>query len=284
MTSTAVMLHVTKPLGVHVEPAQTRRDPARALGGTAVGITDEEPQIEFTDITKQFDTGTLAIDGIDLAVRQGEFVAVVGPSGCGKSTLLRMAAHLEEPTSGSVRLGTSSVGFIFQEPTLLPWRSVRANVELCAELSKGSRAETKRRAAESISAVGLEAFADQLPRSLSGGMKMRVSMARALTLSPDVLLLDEPFGALDEMTRLEMQVELQRLYSERDFTAMFVTHSVSEAVYLANRVVVMTPRPGRIAGIVEVDFDYPRSPELRFESRFTDYSAEISALLHGRAA
>ena len=267
-----------------MEPAQTRRDPARALGGIAVRVTDREPQIAFTDITKRFDTGTVAIDGIDLNIRQGEFVAVVGPSGCGKSTLLRMAAHLEEPTSGSVRLGTSSVGFIFQEPTLLPWRSVRANVELCAELSKSSRAETKRRAAESISAVGLEAFADQLPRALSGGMKMRVSMARALTLSPDVLLLDDPFGALDEMTRLEMQVELQRLYSERDFTAMFVTHSVSEAVYLANRVVVMTPRPGRIAGIVDVDFDYPRSPELRFESRFTDYSAEISALLHGRAA
>ena len=263
-----------------MEPDRTLRDPAEPTGGVALAAA----QIEFSDITKRFDTGTVALAGIDLSIRPGEFVAVVGPSGCGKSTLLRMAARLEQPTSGSVRLGTSSVGFIFQEPTLLPWRSVRANVELCAELSKAARAETKKRAAESISAVGLEAFADQLPKSLSGGMKMRVSMARALTLSPEVLLLDEPFGALDEMTRLEMQVELQRLYTERDFTAMFVTHSVSEAVYLASRVVVMTPRPGRIAGIVDVGFDYPRSPELRFDSRFIGYTAEISGLLHGSAS
>ncbi|MGU3497620.1 ABC transporter ATP-binding protein [Mycobacterium sp. C31M] len=261
-----------------METAQALRDRA------PTGSTHPSAQIEFLDITKRFDTGTVALDGVDLTIRHGEFVAVVGPSGCGKSTLLRMAAHLEEPTSGSVRLGTSSVGFIFQEPTLLPWRSVRANVELCAELSHLGRAEVKKRAAESISAVGLDAFADQLPKALSGGMKMRVSMARALTLSPDVLLLDEPFGALDEMTRLDMQVELQRLYAERGFTAMFVTHSVSEAVYLASRVVVMTPRPGRIAGIVDVGLDYPRSPELRFEQRFTDYAAEISTLLHGRPA
>jgi NitT/TauT family transport system ATP-binding protein len=240
--------------------------------------------IEFSSVTKQFDTGTVAVENADLTVRSGEFIAVVGPSGCGKSTLLRMAAGLEGPTSGTVRLASSSVGFIFQEPTLLPWRSVRANVELCAELNGFDRAQTKQRAAESISAVGLDQFADHLPRTLSGGMKMRVSMARALTLSPDVLLLDEPFGALDEMTRLDMQVELQRLYTQRGFTAIFVTHSVSEAVYLASRVVVMTPRPGRIAGVVDVDFSYPRSEDLRFEPRFTEYAAEVSALLHGKAS
>lgn len=247
-------------------------------------LADVETQIEFADVTKRFDTGTIAVERADLTVGSGEFVAVVGPSGCGKSTLLRMAAGLEAPSSGEVRLGTSSVGFIFQEPTLLPWRSVRANVELCAELNNSNRTQTKKRAAESISAVGLDQFADQLPRTLSGGMKMRVSLARALTLSPDVLLLDEPFGALDEMTRLDMQVELQRLYAERGFTAMFVTHSVSEAVYLANRVVVMTPRPGRIAGVIEIDFPCPRSEELRFEPRFTDYVADVTALLHGRPA
>lgn len=241
-------------------------------------------QIEFTDVTKRFDTGTTAVEHADLGIGDGEFVAVVGPSGCGKSTLLRMAAGLETPSSGQVRLGTTSVGFIFQEPTLLPWRSVRANVELCAELGGGDRAQTRHVAAESISAVGLEQFADQLPGTLSGGMKMRVSLARALTLSPDVLLLDEPFGALDEMTRLEMQVELQRLYTQRGFTAMFVTHSVSEAVYLASRVVVMTPRPGRIAGVIDVDFAYPRSADLRFETRFTDHVADVTALLHGRVA
>lgn len=261
-----------------MKTAQPLRESA---GGGAPG---HAAQIEFRDITKQFDTGTVALRDVGLTVRAGQFVAIVGPSGCGKSTLLRMAARLDEPTSGSVSLDCPSVGFIFQEPTLLPWRSVRANVELCAELGHLDRSEVRRRAMESITAVGLEAFADQLPRSLSGGMKMRVSMARALTLSPEVLLLDEPFGALDEMTRLDMQVELQRLYAERRFTAMFVTHSVSEAVYLADRVVVMSPRPGRIAGIVDVEFDYPRPPEVRFESQFTDYTAEISALLHRGAA
>ena len=240
------------------------------------------PGIEFSAVTKRFDTGTVAVERADLAIGRGEFVAVVGPSGCGKSTLLRMAAGLESPSTGEVRLDTTSVGFIFQEPTLLPWRSVRDNVALCAELGRADRAQTRQRAAEAISAVGLDQFADQLPNTLSGGMKMRVSLARALTLSPDILLLDEPFGALDEMTRLDMQVELQRLYTQRGFTSMFVTHSVSEAVYLANRVVVMTSRPGRIAGVVDVDFDYPRSAELRFENRFTDLVAAVSALLHGR--
>ncbi|MDF3340822.1 ABC transporter ATP-binding protein [Mycolicibacterium septicum] len=238
-------------------------------------------RIVFDEVVKSFANGTVAVEHVDLGVEKGDFVAVVGPSGCGKSTLLRMAAGLERPTAGSVALDTDSVGFIFQEPTLLPWRTVRANVELCAELDGMSRAQTKQRAAEAISAVGLEHFADQLPNALSGGMKMRASLARALTLSPEVMLLDEPFGALDEMTRLDMQVELQRLYTERGFTAMLVTHSVSEAVYLANRVVVMTPRPGRIARIADVDFPYPRTPDLRFDARFTDYVAEVSATLHG---
>jgi NitT/TauT family transport system ATP-binding protein len=259
---------------------------------TAHGVAERRPApphvvhplIEFAGVTKQFDTGTVAVEHADLKIGRHDFVAVVGPSGCGKSTLLRMAAGLERPSSGTVSLSTDSVGFIFQEPTLLPWRTVRANVELCAELSGSSRSATRKRAAEAITAVGLDQFADHLPKTLSGGMKMRASMARALTLSPEVLLLDEPFGALDEMTRLDMQVELQRLYTQRGFTSMFVTHSVSEAVYLANRVVVMTPRPGRIAGIVDVDFSYPRAEELRFEPRFTDYVAEVTALLHGRPA
>ncbi|WP_207843268.1 ABC transporter ATP-binding protein [Williamsia soli] len=246
-------------------------------------------QMVFADVVKQFDTGTVAIEKADLEVRRGDFVAVVGPSGCGKSTLLRMAAGLESPTEGSVAVAADSVGFIFQEPTLLPWRNVRANVELSAELRggeskrdrRGNRAHYKRRAAEAISAVGLDQFADQLPNALSGGMKMRVSLARALTLSPDIMLLDEPFGALDEMTRLEMQVELQRLYTTRKFTSMFITHSVTEAVYLANKVVVMTHRPGRIAAVIDIDLPYPRVPELRFDPTFTDYVSDISATLHG---
>ena len=264
-----------------MKPAQTLRHP---LTDVAPRGLDRPPQIVFDDVTKQFDTGTVAVAHVDLQINDGDFVAVVGASGCGKSTLLRMAAGLEQPSSGTVNLSTESVGFIFQEPTLLPWRNVRANVELCAELNGSDRALTKTLAAEAIAAVGLDQFADQLPKTLSGGMKMRVSIARALTVSPQVLLLDEPFGALDEMTRLDMQVELQRLYTQRGFTSMLVTHSVSEAVYLANRVVVMTPRPGRIAGIVDIDFGYPRSEELRFAARFTDYVAEVSALLHGSAS
>lgn len=239
-------------------------------------------QMVFSDVVKKFDTGTVALDGIDLNVERGDFVAVVGPSGCGKSTLLRMAAGLERPTSGAVALDTESVGFIFQEPTLLPWRTVQANVELSAELGGGDKAARKLRADEAIRAVGLADFAKQLPNALSGGMKMRVSLARALTLAPAVMLLDEPFGALDEMTRLEMQVELQRLYTDKGgFTSMFITHSVSEAVYLANKVVVMTARPGRIHSVVDIDFPYPRSPELRYDARYTEHVAEISASLHG---
>ncbi|MBA4022929.1 MAG: ABC transporter ATP-binding protein [Gordonia sp.] len=257
--------------------------------GTDARRLTKDLQMVFADVVKQFDTGTVAIEKADLEVRRGDFVAVVGPSGCGKSTLLRMAAGLESPTEGSVAVAGESVGFIFQEPTLLPWRNVRANVELSAELRggelrrdrRGHRADYKRRAAEAISAVGLDQFANQLPNALSGGMKMRVSLARALTLSPEIMLLDEPFGALDEMTRLEMQAELQRLYATEKFTAMFITHSVSEAVYLANKVVVMTPRPGRIAAVIDIDLPYPRDPELRFDPRFNEYVADISATLHG---
>nr|WP_296773542.1 ABC transporter ATP-binding protein [Rhodococcus sp. (in: high G+C Gram-positive bacteria)] len=246
-------------------------------------LLTKNTRIVFDSVVKRFPTGTTALDGIDLAIRDGEFVAVVGPSGCGKSTLLRMAAGLESCTDGNVALGTESVGFIFQEPTLLPWRDVRGNVELSAELGSVEKLTRRRRAVEAIEAVGLDGFGDQLPSALSGGMKMRVSLARALTLLPDVLLLDEPFGALDEMTRFDMQSLLQKLCNERKFTAMFVTHSVSEAVFLADRVVVMTARPGRVHSVVDIEFDGPRTESLRFDRRFTDYVARISSGLRGIA-
>lgn len=255
-------------------PVNTMRDAdARTL--------TKSTELTFDSVIKKFPTGTTALDGIDLQVRRGDFVAVVGPSGCGKSTLLRMAAGLDVPTSGNVAAGTDSVGFIFQEPTLLPWRTIRRNVELTAELGHLPKAERRTRADAAIAAVGLRDFSDQLPRALSGGMKMRASLARSLALAPDLMLLDEPFGALDEMTRLEMQVELQKLYTEEGFTAMFITHSVSEAVFLANRVVVMTARPGRIAEVIDIDFPYPRPPELRFDPRFTDHVSKLSATLRG---
>ncbi|MGI5220769.1 ABC transporter ATP-binding protein [Nocardia sp. CA-290969] len=254
---------------------------ANTLPDSDARTPTNDTAVSFDQVSKRFETGTTALDGIDLRIRHGDFVAVVGPSGCGKSTLLRMAAGLDRPSSGSVAVATESIGFIFQEPTLLPWRSVRRNVELSVELAHLGKAARRSRAAAALRAVGLGEFAEQLPHTLSGGMKMRASLARALTLAPEVMLLDEPFGALDEMTRLDMQVELQRLYTDRKFTAMFITHSVSEAVFLANRVVVLTPRPGRIADVVDIDFPYPREPELRYDPCFTGYVARLSASLHG---
>jgi len=237
--------------------------------------------ISASGVSKQFDSGTIALACVDLDIARGDFVAIVGPSGCGKSTLLRMAAGLEAPTTGSVALATDSVGVIFQEPTLLPWRSVQANVELCAEIAREPRSERRARAAAAIDAVGLAGFEKQLPRTLSGGMKMRVSLARMLTKEPEVMLLDEPFGALDEMTRLDMQAELLRLYGDRGFTALFITHSMPEAVFLANRVIVMSARPGRIAADIRIDLPYPRQPDIRFDPAFTSYVAAISETLRG---
>ncbi|WP_307817546.1 ABC transporter ATP-binding protein [Nocardia acididurans] len=240
-------------------------------------------EVAFTGAGKRYgggDSGTvIALADIDLDLRRGEFVAVVGPSGCGKSTLLRLAAGLERPSSGAVAVQTDSVGFIFQEATLLPWRTVLRNVELCAELRGMSRATRRERATRALAAVGLADFAGKLPAQLSGGMRMRVSLARALALEPELMLLDEPFGALDEITRLHMQEELLRLYRDNGFTALFITHSVSEAVFLAGRVVVMSARPGRVHEVIDVDLPYPRTREMRFEPAFTDLVARASRSL-----
>lgn len=174
---------------------------------------------------------------------------------------------------------TDSVGFIFQEATLLPWRKVRRNVELSAELRGIDRTARRERATRALAAVGLADFAGKLPGQLSGGMRMRVSLARALTLEPELMLLDEPFGALDEITRLSMQEELLRLYRDNAFTALFITHSVSEAVFLAGRVVVMSARPGRVHEVIDIDLPYPRDRELRFEPAFTELVSRVSRSL-----
>jgi len=258
--------------------------------------------LRFAGVGKRFDTGTQALTEVDLSVAPGEFVSVVGPSGCGKSTLLRLASGLSRPTSGRIELSSDQLAYVFQDPTLLPWRTALRNVELMLELSTESHRPTKperrARALEALRTVGLEGFEKQLPAHLSGGMRMRVSLARAMVLNPDLFLFDEPFGALDEITRLRMQEELQRLISSRPagypssagchppehggtFSALFITHSVSEAVYLSNRVLVMSARPGRIVAEVDVPFDYPRPPELRFDPAFGRIAAQVSAALTG---
>jgi NitT/TauT family transport system ATP-binding protein len=231
------------------------------------------------DVTKAFPTGTVALEGVSLAVAAGEFVSVVGPSGCGKSTLLRLASGLEQVTGGDIEVNATSTSYVFQEATLLEWRSALRNVELVGELRGAGKADRRRRAQEALDLVGLTGFEKQHPRQLSGGMRMRVSIARALVAEPDLALFDEPFGALDEITRLRMQTELQSLFELKNFAGLFITHSVSEAVYLSTRVVVMSGRPGRVVADIPVPWSYPRPPELRFEPEFAALTGEVSAAL-----
>jgi NitT/TauT family transport system ATP-binding protein len=235
--------------------------------------------IDFSGVAMQFPNGTVALSGVDLSVKRGEFVTVVGPSGCGKSTLLRIASGLESASEGSVQLGTSRIGYVFQDPTLLPWRSVQKNVELLAELHGQNKLERAGKAADAIRLVGLAGFEANLPNMLSGGMKMRTSLARSLTLEPELFLFDEPFGALDEITRERLNDELLRLFAEKQFAGLFITHSVSEAVYLSTKVVVMSGRPGRIVDAFDVPFDYPRNPDLRFTAEFAELAGKVSHAL-----
>jgi NitT/TauT family transport system ATP-binding protein len=233
----------------------------------------------FTAVSKRFPDGTQALHPVHLDVHRGEFVSVVGPSGCGKSTLLKIAGGLSRPSTGDVGINANYVGFVFQDATLLPWRTVRRNVELLMELHdipKAQRFETGQRA---IDTVGLTGAETKFPRALSGGMKMRVSLARCLTMSPEVLLFDEPFGALDEITRQRMNEELIRLFVEQQFAALFVTHSVSEAVFMSSRVAVMSGRPGQFIADIPIPFPFPRAPELRYTSEFAHVAGEVSAAL-----
>jgi NitT/TauT family transport system ATP-binding protein len=240
-----------------------------------------EPVLAFSRVSKRFADGTVALAGVDLRVARGEFVSVVGPSGCGKSTLLRIASGLSEATEGTVAVSTDKPGYVFQDPTLLPWRTVQANVELFAELHRLPKDERRRRANEAIKLVGLSDFAGHRPRALSGGMRMRASLARSLTLKPELFLFDEPFGALDEITRQRLNDELLGLFLTERFTALFVTHSVTEAVFMSTRVVVMTGRPGQVRGDFTVPFEYPRSPQLRFTDEFAHLAGQVSDSLRG---
>ena len=234
-------------------------------------------------VTRSFPNGTTALAEASFEIRVGEFVSFVGPSGCGKSTMLRMVAGLDLPTSGSVERGDGEVGYVFQDATLLPWRTALSNVVLPLRLAGTKKVEAEERARAALEVVGLAAYANHRPAQLSGGMRMRVSIARSLVQRPELFLFDEPFGALDEITRLAMQTELQRLFKLLGFAGLFITHSVAEAVYLSTRVVVMSGRPGRIVAEIPVPWAFPRPPELRFESDFAHLVGQVSEALEEHA-
>jgi NitT/TauT family transport system ATP-binding protein len=237
--------------------------------------------LSFDQIGMVFPDGTEAVREATFTVNRGEFVTVVGPSGCGKSTLLKIASGLLEPTRGTVTVDRDRLGYVFQDATLLQWRTVQRNVELLAELHGLPKAERQALATEAIKTVGLSGFENHYPKALSGGMKMRASLARTLTLKPPVFLFDEPFGAVDEITREHLNEETQRLFTTEGFAGLFITHSISEAVFLSTRVLVMSARPGRIVAEYEIPFDFPRTPDLRFTAEFARISGEISHELRG---
>jgi NitT/TauT family transport system ATP-binding protein len=239
------------------------------------------PVLQFDQVGKIFPDGTEALRDVSFAVDKGQFVTVVGPSGCGKSTLLRLASGLDESTSGRCVVDRSNIGYVFQDATLLPWRTVRHNVELFAELHEMTRADMERAVTEVIELVGLSGFEQHYPRQLSGGMRMRVSLARSLVMEPPVFLFDEPFGALDEITRERLNEETLALFRREGFAGLFITHSIMEAVFMSTTVHVMSGRPGTIVASYDVPFDYPRDPELRFDPTFAELSGEINHALRG---
>ncbi len=243
--------------------------------------------VSLRGITKTYDSGIMALGPLDLDIRRGEFVSLLGPSGCGKSTALRLIAGLVAPSAGHVQVSHPGsdlqpgrgIGFVFQEPTLMPWTSVRENVRLPLKLAHVPASDADARIAEALSRVGLSDFANSYPRELSGGMKMRVSLARALVTDPDILLMDEPFAALDEITRFRLNNDLLTLWRNLGKTVIFVTHSVFESVYLSQRVVVMTARPGCIHAEIPVETSEPRGEEFRTSALYVDYCRKVSAAL-----
>jgi NitT/TauT family transport system ATP-binding protein len=241
--------------------------------------TVSEPAVHFDAVSLTFPDGTQALDGVSFRVHKGEFVSLLGPSGSGKSTVLRLVARLLAPTQGTVRTRHESMGYVFQDATLLPWRSVLRNVELPGDLSGLAPEVSRQRALAAIRRVGLAGFELHRPAQLSGGMRMRVSIARALTMEPQLFLFDEPFGALDDMTRERLNEELVNMFAEEPFAGLFVTHSIPESVFLSTRVIVLSARPGRPVAEIEVPFAYPRASELRYSVEFAQVAGRVSSAL-----
>jgi NitT/TauT family transport system ATP-binding protein len=248
------------------------------------------PQVELLHVAKTFPNGVIAIEDVSLAIQAGEFLSLLGPSGCGKSTILRLIAALSSPTRGQIHRAWQSpesgalqriqpLGCVFQEPTLMPWTNVWQNVYLPLRLAGVSRRAASSDVAEVLELVGLTAFANSYPRELSGGMKMRASIARALVTHPQVLLLDEPFAALDEITRSRLNDDLLALWRQRRFSVLFITHSVFESVYLSTRVLVMSPRPGRIADEMAVNLPEPRTADARTSPAYGELCRRVSHAL-----
>jgi NitT/TauT family transport system ATP-binding protein len=274
-----------------------QREDGMSVQIDSVSPSSAEPRsdvllVSLEGVSKAYANGTVALRNVSFSAQRGEFISLVGPSGCGKSTVLRIVAGLGPTSAGQVRVEgltpqqarreRSDMAFVFQDATLLQWRTVLANVELPLQLSGVSSSERRRRAMEALETVGLSDFAREYPRQLSGGMKMRVSIARALVARPSVLLMDEPFGALDEMTRQRLNVELLRVVALAGWTVLFVTHNVFEAVFLSSRVLVMSPRPGRIVADIPIDLPYPRENAIRTSMDFNTAAGRVvAALLEG---
>ncbi len=243
--------------------------------------TQARAVVSLRGVGKTFESGTVALRGVDLTVRDGEFVSLLGPSGCGKSTVLRIIAGLSAPSGGAVEwpdntLGAGKIGFVFQEPTLMPWADVAANVRLPLELA---HANAPAAVGQALTRVGLADFARAHPRELSGGMKMRCSIARALVTEPQLLLMDEPFAALDEINRFKLNNDLLTLWQELRRTVIFVTHSVFESVYLSQRIVVMTPRPGRVFTDIAIPAPYPRDESFRTSADYAGFCRQVAEAL-----
>jgi NitT/TauT family transport system ATP-binding protein len=232
--------------------------------------------LSLRNISMTFPDGTQTIDNVNLSIDRGEFVTIVGPSGCGKSTLLRIISGLQQPTSGSCEVDRTSLGYVFQDSVLLPWRNVQKNVELNAELQGVSKAQRQEAARKAINLVNLNDHVTKYPHQLSGGMKMRCSLARSLVSQPHVFLFDEPFGALDEMTREHLNDELLNIFSHENFAGLFITHSIQEAVFLSTRVIVMSSQPGRFISEHTIDFPFPRQPDIRYSADFAELCGRIS--------